>query len=123
MAKREKIHTKTPPIYGEIASAQYDAAKHDLSPWAETPGSTRVSRYRYDYINHAIQVQWRNGKNPGYIYLDVPYESYRAFARKASKGRAVNEHLNGFEYRQMLADEVSAPSNISRRGAQSRARG
>jgi hypothetical protein len=121
MAKREKIHTKTPPIYGEIASKQYDDAKHDLSNWAETPGSTRVARYRYDYINRAIQVQWRNSK-PGYIYFDVPYESYREFARLASKGKGVNSHLNGFEYRQMLADEMSAPSN-DQRAPVSRARG
>lgn len=122
MAKREKIHARTPPIYGEVAAANYDTAKHDLSPWSETPGSTRVSRYRYDYINHAMQVQWRNGKGHGHIYFDVPYESYRAFARVASKGRAVNERLNGFEYREMTADELSAPSN-SARTAPARARG
>lgn len=123
MVKREKIHARTPPIYGEVASKNYDEARHDLSPWSETPGSTRVSRYRYDYINHALQVQWRNGKGPGYIYFDVPYEVYRSFARLASKGRGINTLLGGLEYREMLSDEVSAPSNSKRAGVTSRARG
>lgn len=123
MAKREKIHTKSPPIYGEVAAKSYDHEKHDLSPWSETPGSSRVSRYRYDYINQSLQVQWRNNANQGYVYFDVPYESYRGFSRLASKGKGVNSHLNGFEYRQMTSDEVGAPSNEFRRGATSRARG
>jgi KTSC domain len=115
MAKRGKINATTPPIYGEVAERSYDHAKHDLSPWSETPASTRVARYRYDYINRAVQVQWRNNKNHGYIYFDVPYEAYRSFARLASKGKGVNSHLNGFEYRQMTPDEVGAPSNAFRR--------
>lgn len=124
MAGRRKTSSaQAAPIYGEVASRGYDPNKHDLSLWAETPGSTRVSRHRYDHANHAIQVQWRNSKNHGYIYLEVPYEAYRGFVRLASKGKGVNSHLNAFEYREMTDDEVSAPSNTSRRGITSRARG
>ena len=97
------------------------AARFDLSPWAETPSSSRVSRYRYDYTNRTIQVQWRNNLNHGYLYQDVPYEDYRSFARVVSKGRYVNSTLNGYPYRLMTVDEVSAPSNEDR-GIVSRAR-
>jgi hypothetical protein len=90
------------------------AARFDLGPWAETPSSSRVSRYRYDYSNRAVQVQWRNNYNHGYIYQDVPYEDYRSFARVVSKGRYVNSTLNGYPYRVMTVDEVSAPSNEHR---------
>jgi hypothetical protein len=99
-----------------------DQATFDLGPWAETPASTRVSRYRYDYTNRAVQVQWRNNKNHGYVYEGVPYEDYRSFARVVSKGKYVNSTLNGFAYRTMTVDEVSAPSNEQRRSV-SRARG
>lgn len=122
MAQRKNT-AQAAPIYGEVASRGYDPDKHDLSPWTETPGSTRVSRHRYDHANNAIQVQWRNNKNHGYIYLDVPYEGYRSFVRLASKGKGVNSHLNNFDYRTMTDDELSAPSNTSRRGISSRARG
>lgn len=94
---------------------------HDLGPWQETPNSSRVSRLRYDYLNRAIQVQWRNNKNHGYIYEDVPYEGFRGFARVVSKGRYINSTLNGYSYRPMTVDEVDAPSN-DRRGLVSRAR-
>ena len=93
----------------------YESDERDLGPWLETPVSTRVSRFRYDFGRRAVQVQWRNNKNHGYIYEDVPYETYRAMARIASKGRYVNSPMNGFAYRLMTPDEVSAPSNLSRK--------
>jgi hypothetical protein len=66
-----------------------------------------------------VQVQWRNLKNQGYIYLDVPYEGYRGFARAASTGKGVNRILNGFDYRPMTPDEYSAGSNPQRHGIRS----
>ena len=98
-------------------------ASFDCGPWAETPSSSRVASYRFDYHNRAIQVRWRNGKSqPGHIYRDVPYEVYRSFARVASKGKYVNSTLNGYDYDLMTPDEAHAPSNERRQGV-SRSRG
>jgi hypothetical protein len=113
---KKKVHAGT-----YVHDEAYNIDQHDLSPWAETPQSTRVSRYRYDHLNKALQVQWRNNKNRGYIYLEVPYETYRNFARVVSKGRRINTDLNDYDYRVMTVDEVDAPSNISR-GLTSRTR-
>ena len=106
---REKVHAGR-----YVHDAAYDEVQHDLGPWMETPSSSRVSRFRYDYQNEGLQVQWRNNSNHGYIYLEVPYEGFRNFARVASKGRYVNSHLNNYEYRLMTDEEVHAPSNTSR---------
>ena len=115
-SERKKVHAGT-----YVHDEAYNEDRHDLSPWAETPKSSRVSRYRYDYQNSAIQVQWRNNKNHGYIYLEVPVEGYQAFARAASKGKHINFPLNTYDYRLMTSDEVQAPSN-SERGLTSRVR-
>lgn len=103
-----------------MGSESFDQLPQDLSPWVETPSSSRVSRFRYDYANRAIQCQWRNNKGDGYIYSGVDYEAYRAFARAASKGKRINTHLNGYPYRPMTPSEVGAMANPNRRGLQSR---
>lgn len=95
---------------------------HDLGPWIETPSSSRVSRFRYDHLQRALQVQWRNNKNDGYLYQNVDYEGYRSFARVASKGKHINSTLNNYEYRPMEVHEYDAPSNENRRGIGSRLR-
>src|SRR6478672_10593456 len=97
-----------------------DVKQFDLSPWVESPASSRVSRFRYDHANNAVQVQWTNQKNHGYIYDGLDYENYRLFARAVSKGKKVNSFLNGYAYRMMTDTEVNAPSNQNRRGLQSR---
>lgn len=97
-----------------------DKPQFDLSPWTETPASTRVSRFRYDHANRETQVQWRNGKGNGYVYREMEYEQYRLFARAASKGKKINEFLNAFPYEPMTNEEAGAPSNTNRRGLQSR---
>lgn len=114
---RKKVHAGA-----YVLDEAFDERKHDLTPWVETPASTRVSAYRYDFLNDAIQVTWRNNNNHGYIYLEVPYESYRSFARAASKGRHVNAALNSFSYRVMTPDEVDAESNPTRSALSSRVR-
>jgi hypothetical protein len=111
----------TPRVGSQTSSEGYDAFKSDLGPWIETPNSTRVQRYRYDYYNRALQLQWTNNKNHGYIYEDMDYEGYRGFARAVSKGVRVNSHLNSFSYRLMNPDEVDAPSNSRYRQGVSRA--
>ena len=88
-SERKKVHAGT-----YVHDEAYNDDKHDLTPWSETPKSSRVSRYRYDYQNAAIQVQWRNNKNHGYIYLEVPEEGYLAFVRAASKGKHINTPLS-----------------------------
>lgn len=114
---RQKVH-----VGAYVHDEAYDKDRHDLTAWMETPKSSRVSAFRYDHMNQALQVTWRNNANHGYIYQDVPYERYRSFARAASKGRYVNSSLNGFEYRLMTPDEVEANSNPDRPGITSRLR-
>ena len=100
-----------------------EEVRSDFGPWAETPASSRVRSYRYDYMNQATQVTWRNNKNPGYVYEGMEYEQFRAFARAASKGKYINSTLNGFSYRPCDATEISLPSNSRRRGPTARVRG
>ena len=114
---RKKVHAGS-----YVHDEAYNTVQHDLGPWTETASSSRVEAFRYDYQNRALQVTWRNRKNPGYIYLEVPYEGYRSFSRAASKGRHINSTLNLYEYRLMTPDEIDAPSNEQRRGITSRAR-
>lgn len=95
---------------------------HDLGPWIETPSSSRVSRFRFDHLQRQLQVDWRNNKSPVYIYEDVDYEGYRAFARVASKGKHINAVLNGYAYHPVRNDEDMLPSNEKRRGVSSRLR-
>lgn len=92
----------------------------DLAPWIHTPTSSRVSRLRYDHGNRAVQVQWTNQKNVGYVYGDCTYEEYRRFARAASRGQYINRELNALPYRLMSADEVNAVGNENRKGITSR---
>lgn len=99
------------------------AQRFDLGPWAETPSSSRVSRYRYDYLNREIQCQWRNNKNHGYYYEGISYAEFVAFARAVSKGKRINSHLNNKIYELMDTDRLNAPSNPRRTGLQSRVRG
>jgi len=113
---RQKVHAAS-----TILEEAFDVDQHDLGPWVETPRSTRVQAFRYDHLNRALQVTWRNNSNHGYIYLGVPYEGYRSFARAASKGRYVNT-LSGYEYRLMTPDEVQASSNPERQALTSRVR-
>jgi len=115
---RKKVHAGE-YIHDEV----YSGGRHDLTEWIETPKSSRVSGFRYDHANSALQVTWRNNSNHGYIYLGVPYERYRSFARAASKGRYVNTIDKEFEYRLMDPDEVQAASNPERPGITSRVRG
>ena len=114
--------THRKPHGEDFADDAYDEEKHDLGPWSETPSSSRVGSYRYDYHNRAIQVTWRNQKNHGYIYRDVPYEVYRSFARASSKGKYINSTLNLYKYDLMDADEVQSPSNPDRNALSSRRR-
>ena len=102
--------------------ADIEEREHDLGPWVESPNSTRVRAYRYDYATRELQVTWRNNKNHGYVYRGVPYEGYRSFARAASKGKYVNNALNGYPYDLMEPDEVDALSNNERKALRSRVR-
>lgn len=98
-----------------VHDAAYDEEKHDCGPWIGTPQSSRVRAMRYDYQNRAVQVLWaKRGDTSGYVYLDVPYEIFRAFARSGSKGKYINSTLNSFDYRQMTPDELDAPTNDKR---------
>jgi hypothetical protein len=122
-ASAPSVPTRKPPTLAEETYAGVEAGvAHDLGPWVETPASSRVSRFRFDHLQRQLQVQWRNNKNPGYLYENVDYEGYRSFARVVSKGRHINSTLNGHVYRPMLPSEIDAPSNEKRQGIGSRLR-
>ena len=124
---------------GQIrTAAAYESTRTDFGPWVETPNSSRVSMYRYDYLNDSMQVMWKNNIRaksgpssptavPGTVYGEVAngtpitYEMFRQYARAVSKGKAVNSMLNGWGYRGMSTDERDANSN-GRYRAPSRAR-
>lgn len=90
----------------------YDEDRHDCGPWIEVQ-STRVEAIRYDYLNRAVHVRWPRSSTP-YIYLDVPYERFRAFVRASSKGKYINSAMNSYDYRVMTPEEMDAPSNDAR---------
>lgn len=106
----EKVHAGR-----YVHDEAYNEEQHDMGPWIEVV-STRVDALRYDYQNRAIQVLWANkGRERGYIYIDVPYERFRAFIRSSSKGKFVNSAMtHNYEYRQMTPDELDAPTNERR---------
>jgi KTSC domain len=117
-ATKERATRRAEPaedIEGEDLDSEGEVLRTDLGPWAETPNSSRVSAYRYDYMKQETQVTWRNNGNPGYAYSGMSYEDFRRFARIASKGKYINSTLNGLSYRRLTPDEVSAPSNRERR--------
>jgi hypothetical protein len=117
-----KPGTRKPVTSVEEIYAGVDVSgAHDLGPWIETPSSTRVSRFRFDHLQRQLQVQWRNNVGPGYVYENVDYEGYRAFARVASKGKHINAVLNGYAYRSMHGEEM-IPSNPNRSSITSRLR-
>jgi hypothetical protein len=102
--------------------AEEQAETHDLGPWVETPASTRVSSFRYDFANDSLQVQWTNQGRP-YIYFDISYEQYRSMVRAVSKGKFIPRLGNN--YQPMEGDHANAeelPSNGKRRAPSSRAR-
>lgn len=80
----------------------------ECGPWVVTAASSRVSRFRWDYGNDVLQVQWRNDKNQGYLYA-CGYEEFRSMLRVNSKGKQINNPLNGYPYRPMDAIEYGAP--------------
>lgn len=93
----------------------------ECGPWYVTAASSRVSRFRWDYANDVIQVQWRNNKNDGYLY-DCGYEEFRSMVRVHSKGKQINNPLNGYTYRPMDPEEFSAPT-LRSNAPQSRSKG
>jgi hypothetical protein len=99
-----------------------DDVTSDLGPWIETPSSTRVRAFRYDYAKRETQVTWRNLKNEGCAYENMAYEDFRAFARIASKGKYINSTLTGGGFRYLTPTEASLPSNQRRRAISSRVR-
>lgn len=108
---------------GPSPHQQADQRAYDCGPWVETPFSSRVSRFRYDYANDCIHVQWTNNKNPGYMYFGADRFIYQRMARAASKGKFINSPLNGLWYQPITPDALEAPSNPNRSGLKSRVKG
>lgn len=106
-SKQQKVHAGR-----YVHDEAYDEEKHDMGPWIEVK-SSRVTAIRYDYQNHAVQVTWPRSIR-AWIYLDVPYERFRAFIRSSSKGRYINSAMNGYDNRPATPDELDAPTNEKR---------
>lgn len=89
-----------------------DPDKIDCGPWYITPESSRVSRFRYDYGNKMIQVQWTNEDEPwsnqGYLY-EASGRDFQVLRERSSKGKTINNPMNGRPYRPMTPTEYSAP--------------
>ena len=96
-----------------------DDKRHDCGPWIETPQSSRVSSFRYDYANDSLQVQWRRGG--AHVYLKVPQSEFRGFVVAGSKGRFVTAVLDCFEHRPATPQERNAPSHANRKDRQAAA--
>ena len=107
----------------------------ECNQWRYTPESTRLSRFRLDYGNRVLQVQWRNGHpdprkvkwphyeqlpgrpirsakakaRKGYIYGheegDDAYEVYRGLINSASRGHYINIIDKRLDYRPMSDPE------------------
>jgi hypothetical protein len=139
-ASRPITTANTPRGQSVRSSQAYAATRSDFGPWIETPNSSRVRQYRYDYINKSMQVLWKNNKRaqsgpssptavPGTVYGEmangnpITYEMFRSYARAVSKGRGVNTMLNNWGYRGMSTDERDATSNNRYRNAPARSRG
>jgi hypothetical protein len=113
--ERKKVHS------GKLVHEEEHAeGQHDFTPWVEM-NSSRLARARFDRATGAIQVDWDNG-NPGYVYRDAGYETWRAFIRAQSKGRFVNSRLNSLDYGQLLPEELNLPSNEQNTNPLSRGR-
>ncbi len=93
---------------GALDAHSYDANVSAYGAWVETPGSSRVRRFRYDESNESVQVMWQDN-GPATLYSGVSPESHRAFVRAASKGRSLG--LLGGNYRQARPHELDAPSS------------
>lgn len=98
-----------------------DDPVHDCGPWVETPNSSRVRDYRFDYGTQQLQVRWRNRPpSEGYVY-EADRHLYMNFARAVSKGQAINRVLTpGTIYRPATPEEINAPTNPKRRELTSR---
>ena len=113
----KKVHTGR-----YVNDNAYDEDQHDFGPWIMTPKSSRVGGFRYDFSNRAVHVQWKGkGLSRSYMYMEVPYETYRSMIRIGSKGKFINSTMNSFDYREATPDEVDAPSNDQRMEPKSRA--
>jgi len=111
----QKVHT------GRFVNEEADQEDvHDFGPWIQTPKSSRVNSFRYDFAARLIHVKWRDGGRE-YVYTEVPYEIYRAMIRIASKGKFINQPLGaGYDFRKAEPDEINAPSNDERTAPRSR---
>lgn len=104
-------------------SSEEEELHHDLGPWIETPASSRVSAFRYDFANDSLQVTWTNSRRP-YVYFDISYEKYRSMVRAVSKGKFIPSLGSNYQPLE-LSDHSGAedlPSNDRRRAPASRAR-
>lgn len=108
---------------GEDTDEDRGEEEHDLGPWIETPQSSRVAAFRYDYLNQAVQVTWK-AKKAGdagrpYIYFGVPYETFRGMVRAVSKGKYIARLGNNY---QPMEGEEDYASNGARSAPTSRRR-
>lgn len=61
--------------------------------WIETPGSSNISRYRYDEAGHVLSVEFKNGAT--YNYYDVPMVLYEQMNGATSQGEFLARNIKG----------------------------
>lgn len=103
---------EAPP--GEPEDVEGEKLRSDCGPWIE-PSSTRVEKYRYDYMTRQIHMTWANHIGPGHYYEVGDYEIFRRLARSSSKGKFVNRVLNGYHFDKIDPTIRDLPSNPQRR--------
>jgi hypothetical protein len=95
-------------------------ARDEVKPYH----STRVTRFRYDYGNKAIQVRWQNENkaysNHGYVYQsfneDATWREYKGMMDAVSRGKQINRMNPRMLYRPMTDEERYAGPTSRNKG-------
>lgn len=99
-------------FFDTVHVAQISNKPDDPRNYGQGPtASTRMCSHRFvidttSYSMYGARVGWvcvrfhKNGRNgPDYVYGPVPFDVYKAFAGSSSKGKFINNVLNGYGYR------------------------
>ncbi|MER9890390.1 KTSC domain-containing protein [Mesorhizobium sp. M0114] len=78
--------------------------------------STSIRKTEYDPGSKTLSV-WFVASGKGYVFEDVPPETYAAFRAAFAKGRYFNDHIrNHFRYGDRYGIRSARVSSLQRRG-------
>lgn len=98
---------------GEDAHDEDEPDKLDPGPWVETPRSSRMSSFRFDYASNALHVTFKSGRT--YTYENVSETQFNSMVKAPSKGGHLNTAFGGHSYRHATPQEIHAPSSAERK--------